>query len=162
MVEAKHIVTWSRVLVAIFYCFVVAASLYGRVLATVVIVAVLSVAHLAGAKGEYILGGVMGDFLGGTICVCEILVLVLIASRDSIIETYRVITETMLLSDGSFGLPSFYQQIVILYCQDRVRPLFHFLLLLVVLKMWCTFVGPPDMYDREEKKEMEANAEKND
>ncbi len=162
MVEAKHIVTWPRVLVAILYCFVVAASLYGRALATVLIVAVLSMAHLAGAKGEYILGGVMGDFLGATVCVCEILVLILIASRDSIIETFRVITETMLHSDDSFGIPSLYQQMGILYCQDRVRPLFHSLLLLVVLKMWCTFVGPPDMYDREEKKEMEANAEKND
>lgn len=160
MVEAKYIVTWPRVFFAIFYCFVVAASLYGLVLATVLILAVLSMAHLAGTKGEYLLGGVMGDFLGGTICACEILVLALIASRDSIIETYRVITETIQRSDGSFGLSSFYQQIVVLYCQDRVRPLFHLLFLLVALKMWCTFVGPPDMYDREEKKEVESNTNK--
>jgi hypothetical protein len=33
---------------------------------------------------------------------------------------------------------------------------------LAALKLWCTFVGPPDMYDREEKKEAEAISEKND
>ncbi|KAL7440265.1 hypothetical protein ACHAXH_005129 [Discostella pseudostelligera] len=162
MVEAKHIVTWSRVLFAMCYCFVVSAVLYGQAFAAVLIVTVLSLAHLAGTKGEYLLGGVMGDFLGATICICEILVLILIASRDSIIETYRVITETIHLSDGSLGSSGFYQQMVALYCLDRVRPLFHFLSLMVALKMWCTFVGPPDMYDREEKKEAEANAEKND
>ena len=162
MVEAKHIVTWSRVLVAILYCFVVSASFYGPTMAIGLIVVVLSTAHLAGAKGQYLLGGVMGDFLGATTCVCEILVLILIASRDSIIETYRLIAGTIQFSDGSFGLSGFNQQIVVLYCQDRVRPLFHFLLLLAALKLWCTFVGPPDMYDREEKKEAEAISEKND
>ena len=162
MVEAKYIVTWARVVFATLYCFVVTASMYGPAFATVLIVAVLSLAHLAGSKGEDLLGGVMGDFLGATICVCEILVLLLIASRDSIIETYQVITEAIPASDGLFGLLSLLQQIMVIYSHDRVRPLIHILFLLGALKFWCKSVGHPDLFDREKKKEAEANIEKND
>jgi len=158
MVEAKHLVSWSRVLFAAVYCFVISSMLYGPVFSTVLIVAVLALAHLAGNKGDYLLGGVMGDFLGGTICVCEILVLILIVSKDSIIETYQVAIDTISVEDVFNPL----QQMIALYSSDRLRPLFHFLLLIAVVKIWCTFVGPPDMYDREDKKDEKDNEKKKD
>ena len=90
MVEAKYIVSWPRVLFAAFYCLGITSVIYGKAFAAVLILAVLALAHLAGNKGDYLLGGVMGDFLGGTICICEVLVLILIAARESLVKTYQV------------------------------------------------------------------------
>jgi len=162
MIEAKHLVSWSRVLFAAVYCFGLSAMLYGQVFATVLILSVLVLAHLAGNKGDYILGGVMGDFLGGTICICEILVLILIVGRDSIVETYQVAVDTISSLDGSERFSNFLQKMVALYSSDRLRPLCHFLFLMVALKTWCNFVGPPDMYNREDGKDKNANEEKKD
>jgi len=156
MVEAKHIVSWPRVLFASAYCFAVCAALYGPAFATLLLFAVLSLAHLAGSKGSDLLGGVMGDFLGGTICICEILVLTLIAARDSIDEIYRVALDAIMIlwasdDDGSEGGTSNLLRISTeLYGNDHLRPLFHLLWLLAALKMWRSCVGPPDMYDRED------------
>ena len=159
MVEAKHLVSWPRVALAAGHCLVVASALYGLGVAVTLVAAVLALAHLAGRKGEYLLGGVMGDFFGGTICVCEILVLALIVSRDAIVETCRVASDTILSAEGFFDP---LRLAVALYGSDRLRPLVHFVLLLAVLKIWCTFVGPPDMYDREDDKIEKDEAEKKD
>jgi len=148
MVEAKHIVSWSRVLFASIYCFILSSILYGQLFSIVLILAVLLVAHLCGNKGDYLLGGVMGDFLGGTICICEVAVLVLIATRDHIIDTVQVAVE-IFESSNSDDLQS---MSVELYASDRLRPIFHLLSLMCALKVWCYFVGPEDMYDREVNK----------
>jgi cobalamin synthase len=153
MVEAKHIVTWPRVTFATFYCYSVSAALYGPAFAIVLVLAVLVVAHLAGNEGDYLLGGVMGDFLGCTICICEIIVLTLIAARGPIVETCRAIADAFEggVSQGYFSDPV--QRMATLYDNDRIRPLANLLFLMAALKMWCKFVGPPDMYDREVKKD---------
>jgi len=75
MIQAKLLVTRPRVIIAVSYCFIVSTFLYGPYLAVVLILAVLLFAHRAGKYGERILGGVMGDYLGATICLCELLVL---------------------------------------------------------------------------------------
>lgn len=142
MVEAKHIVSWPRVLFTAVYCFIIAAMLYGPTFAIALILAVLALAHLAGNKGDYLLGGVMGDFLGGTICICEILVLILIVAKDSI---NQVAIDTISSLDSNL-----FRGMLALYSCDRIRPLLHLLTLIVVLKIWCTFVGPPDMYNRQD------------
>ena len=101
-------------------------------------------AHLMGNKGDYLLGGVMGDFLGSTICVCEIAALIFISARNGITTTYLSIRDEF-VSEGF--------QMANVYKNSSIRAAIHFLLLSLVLKGWLTFVGPPDMYDREDKKE---------
>lgn len=152
MVEAKHIVSWPRVLFAAIYCFIISSMLYGQVFAMVLILAVLVMAHLAGNKGDYLLGGVMGDFLGGTICICEIVVLILIAAKDFIIDSFNVATDIIYSSENSGDLSS---MILMLYGSDRIRPIFHLLCLMVVLKVYTHFVGPEDMYVRDEENKTE-------
>jgi len=157
MVEAKHIVSWRRVLFALMYCFILSSILYGQLFSIVLILVVLSVAHVCGNKGDYLLGGVMGDFLGGTICICEIVVLVLIATRDHIMDTIEVAADIFESESNSNDLQS---MVVELYASDRLRPIFHLLSLVCALRVWCYFVGPPDMYDREvNKKENEEKAD---
>lgn len=140
MVEAKYLVSWGRLAIATSFSLALACIMYGPVVSTILITVVLFVAHLAGNKGDYLLGGVMGDFLGSTICVCEIAALTLISARNGIINTYLSLRDE--LFDGGFQFS--------VYENCRVRAMFHFVLLLLALKGWLTFVGPPDMYDREE------------
>jgi len=158
MIEAKYLVSWSRVSFATAYCFIISSMLYGPVFTAFLIISVLALAHLAGNKGDYLLGGVMGDFLGGTICICEILVLMLIVSKDAIVETYRVAMGAVPGED--FFNPV--QHMIALYSEDRLRPLFHLIFLLATVKIWCTCVGPPDMYYSGDEKDEKDNEEKED
>lgn len=175
MVESKHIVSWPRVLFATLYSFGLSSILYGQVFATVLIFAVFLTAHLAGNKGDYLLGGVMGDFLGATICICEIVVLVLIVAKDTIIKNLHVAMELYIYNFVSLydniQSPTIFHVIIVqpqtmlaIYNNNgSVRPIFHFILLMVVLKIWCNFVGPPDMYKREdEEKNEKGGREKRD
>ena len=157
MVEAKHIVTWPRVCFAAAYAFAVCSALYGPAFAAALLSAVLASSHAAGSRGDYLLGGVMGDYLGCTICLCEVVVLTLIAARGPIVEIRRAIEGSLLAEGGS--LEGFsrdpVRRLAALYGNDRLRPLANLALLMAALKLWCTLVGPPDMYDREDEKKKE-------
>eukprot|EP00986_Skeletonema_menzelii_P010187 scaffold4868_cov83-Skeletonema_menzelii.AAC.6 len=144
MVEAKYLVSWGRLAIATSFSLALACVMYGPIVSTVLIVVVLFVAHLMGNKGDYLLGGVMGDFLGSTICVCEIAALVFISARNGIVATYLSIRD-------EFESEGF--QMANVYKNSSIRATFHFVLLSLALKGWLTFVGPPDMYDREDNKE---------
>jgi cobalamin synthase len=162
MVEAKHIVTWPRVSFAAAWGYAVSSALYGPAFAAALLSAVLVASRAAGNRGDYLLGGVMGDFLGCTICVCEVVVLALIAARGSIVETCRAIADPSLAlagcddprREGSLRDPA--RWMAALYGNDRVRPIVNLALLVGALKLWCKFVGPPDMYDREDGKKEDA------
>mmetsp|Transcript_23217 Transcript_23217/g.35597 ORF Transcript_23217/g.35597 Transcript_23217/m.35597 type:complete len:398 (+) Transcript_23217:139-1332(+) len=144
MVEAKYLVSWGRLVIATSFSLALACVMYGPIVSMALITVVLFVAHLMGNKGDYLLGGVMGDFLGSTICVCEIAALTFISARSGIIATYLSICDEF---DGQgFQLSN-------VYANSSIRATFHFVLLSLALKGWLTFVGPPDMYDREENKE---------
>ena len=157
MVEAKHIMTWPRVCFAAVYGFAVCSALYGPAFAAALLSAVLASSHTAGSKGDYLLGGVMGDYLGCRICLSKVVVLTLITTRGPIVEIHRVI-EDSLLAEGR-SLEGFscdpVQWLAALYGNDRLHPLANLALLMAALKLWCTFVGPPDMYDREDEKKKE-------
>ncbi|KAL3811633.1 hypothetical protein ACHAXA_001390 [Cyclostephanos tholiformis] len=170
MIEARHILSWSRVSFAIAYSYALSVMFYGPTFAATLLSSVLLVSHLAGNEGDYLLGGVMGDYLGCTICVCEIVVLTLIVSRDPIIETCVAISDALFdagsssssSGDGGSSLHdghshNYYSDAVIrrmstLYGNDRVRPLVNLVFLMTAVKIWCKFVGPPDMYAREDRK----------
>jgi hypothetical protein len=143
MVEAKHIVSWPRVIFATLFCCSVSAALYGREFTIVLLSVLLLVAHMAGNKGDYLLGGVMGDYLGATICICEATILIVITARRPIVESYQVVMNDFIAGDESM---------LALYNNDRIRPFMNIVLLFVSLVLWCRLVGPPDMYDREDDK----------
>ena len=82
----------------------------------------------------------MGDYLGSVICICEIATLTLISTRGDIADTYLTIHD--LFDEEHF-------QLIDLYGNSRIRATFHFILVVVGLKVWVTYVGPEDMYDRE-------------
>ena len=151
MVEAKYLVSWGRLVTATSFSLALACVMYGPIVSTILVVVVIFVAHLCGNKGDYLLGGVMGDFLGSTICVCEIAALTLISARSGIIDTYLTIREELLV-DGGIQLTGVYEN-------SRIRTTFYFALLLLALKGWLTFVGPPDMYDREDNKEDDTDSD---
>lgn len=145
MIEAKYLVSWGRLAIATGFSLALACVIYGPIVSTALVTVVLVVAHLLGNKGDYLLGGVMGDFLGSTICVCEIAALTFISARNGIIAMYLSIRDEF-DSDG-FLLSNVYKN------SSSIRAAFHFVLLSLALKGWITFVGPPDMYDREDNRE---------
>ena len=147
MVEAKHLVSWPRVFFAASYGFGVASIFYGPTFALSLMVAVLALAHIAGRKGDYLLGGVMGDFLGGTICLCDLFVLVAIMAKGEIGELYQYCVEALSSIEAPDGL-AIPVQLIELWNNERTRPLVNFGLLVAVLSIWCSVVGPNDMYDQ--------------
>lgn len=144
MVEAKHLVSWSRFLFGSSYCFGVAAALYDPLSAAFLVVLVLLLATYTGRRGDYLLGGVMGDYLGGTICMCEILVLLVLVSKDSIAE--NLLGTIKVEFSGLYDIKS-------------VRSLLHFVALSFALSMWRKCVGGPDIYDRELNKPSDSDKE---
>ena len=75
MVQAKFLVNWQRATFAVAFGGVVAALWYNPWVALVLMTVVLAFATAAGRFGNRVLGGVMGDFLGATICLSELLIL---------------------------------------------------------------------------------------
>ena len=75
MVKAKYLVNWQRVTIAIGFGGGLAALVYNPLVAVVLVTVVLAFASAAGRFGRSVLGGVMGDFLGATICLTELLIL---------------------------------------------------------------------------------------
>lgn len=148
MVQAKHLVSWPRVAVAVLYSFGVTNFFYGPIVALLLIVAVLFLSQVIGWKGDYLLGGVMGDFLGGTICISEILVLALLLSKDSLVELYHAFLKAISGAEGPEGFAVHFQ-LAALWAESRVRPALLVLALVISIKTWCKFVGGKDMYDRE-------------
>ena len=157
MVQAKHLVSWQRFAVAALYSFLVTSFFNGPVVALFLVVAVLLLSHVIGWKGDYLLGGVMGDFLGGTICICEILVLVLLLSKDALVELYQSFLKDIADAEGPAGF-AVQIQLVSLWNDTRIRPTLVFLAMMISIKMWCKVVGGKDMYDREDASEFSSEA----
>jgi len=149
MVQAKHLVSWPRVFVAILHSFAVTAFFYDAFTASCLLVAVLLLSHCIGWRGDYLLGGVMGDFLGGTICVCEILILTLILSKDAIAELHQSFLRAISDADGPEGFAVHFQ-LASLWNDVRIRPIVVFVALVIAINIWCKLVGGKDMYDRED------------
>jgi len=142
MVQAKHLVSWHRVLFALFSSYYVATLFYGRIMAWIMIVTVMFVAHLSGMYGEYLLGGIMGDYLGATICITEIVVLTMILAKSSILnlsQWIRVVRER--------GPDSLWDAACM---QDHpIGVLARFFLVIFFTGIWCCFIGHPNVLVRE-------------
>jgi uncharacterized membrane protein len=149
----------------VYHSYFVAAFLYNSVTSVVLLVtsvvllvAVILLAHSAGgyATYRYLLGGVMGDFLGATICVTEILVLTLILILTSMeiprtwedVWTATVSARVMAIERNNVV---FFQS-AMEHAALRGHPvgaLAHFIGLMGLTVLWCSFVGHPNALVRE-------------
>jgi nicotinate-nucleotide--dimethylbenzimidazole phosphoribosyltransferase len=145
MVQAKHLVTWYRVVFATVFSFGLATLLYGASAAAVLVSGVFFLSHTAGEYGEYILGGVMGDFLGATICVTELLVLslILILQKTDIPELFA--TLVVELKDTE----SLMEKLDALWEEERFFAVFRWFSVMFVTVIWCSTVGHPSVLVRD-------------
>jgi len=81
--NAKHILGPARVVFAVFSAEIVFFCLYGWVRAAQCAVLLAVAVAAAGTYGTAIIGGVMGDFLGATICLVELCVYLLLSANFS-------------------------------------------------------------------------------
>jgi hypothetical protein len=141
----------------------VAAFLYDSVTSVVLLVtsvvllvAVILSAHAAGGYATYLLGGGMGDFLGATICVTEILVLtlILILTSMEIPQTW----EDAWTATVSARVTAIERNDVVFFqwpmehAAFRGHPvgaLAHFMGLMGLTVLLCSFVGHPNVLVRE-------------
>lgn len=147
MVQAKYLVSWDRVGFAVMTCYWIATLFYGYKTAAVLILVVLAFAHSSGSFGEYILGGVMGDYLGATICVTEILVLTMILVKDDVVATCLDIFETLknnVTADTFIGLLTDAWR----EPNTPVGVLIRFVVIMSLATIWSKNVGyPPINYN---------------
>lgn len=153
-VEARRLVTWHRVIFALASSFALANAFYGVEMAFMLIACVIFAAFFSGRYAEYLLGGVMGDYLGGTICVTEIALLTLLlliqgngGSRFAI--TLRCAAELLLVAARGEAEIS-----VNTRCADDAGPaaVIRFAAVLLFTFVWCSCVGHPPVFVRGPRK----------
>jgi len=145
MIQAKHLVTWHRVIFATTFSLSIATLLYGLSSAMVLILGVFFFSHTAGEYGEYILGGVMGDFLGATICLTELVVLTLIVilQKTDIPQLFQM----FFLEVKS--IESLREQFNALWEEERFLAIVRWVSVVVVTTIWCHTVGHPPVLVRD-------------
>lgn len=149
MVQAKYLVSWERLSFAILTCFMVTSLLYGMTMAFVLIVGVLCFAQYAGSYGDHRLGGVMGDYLGATICVAEILILVMLLAQDAVRNNSVDLIEAFRTHGGGMTglLTEAWKQ-----PNTAVGVLIRFVIIITLTSIWCKSVGhSPLAFDDEEE-----------
>lgn len=142
MIQASHLVTWERVTFALTTCFVVSALAYGCVRSAVLTFTSISAAYFAGRYGEFYLGGVMGDFLGATICVTEIIILTSIFLMQDQFQFQDIVNSFMKVTASVHPTHSF-------LVTDNSIALLKFILIMSCVTLWCLCVGHPPGFVRE-------------
>lgn len=145
MLQAKYLVTWHRVAFATLTSLFISWLVYDVPVAVALVTAALLTGHMAGMYGEYILGGVMGDYLGATICVTELVVLTLIFLQDSIRDASTRLQEFVLTGK----LPEDFPDWIALQEDEGVAALGRFLVVVTFTLLWCATVGHPSVLVRD-------------
>ena len=151
MIRAKFLVSVPRVLSSLLFSYGVAIFLYGPLLSTKLIVAVWFFGECAGGYGRSKLGGVMGDFLGGTICLAEILVYAILAggsvidNMDALIDVFVNSTST---SSGTLQL---------ILQDEKLHLLARFGLISILFHSWYWLVRTADQNFAERQRNLEAS-----
>ena len=96
---ANVLVTRTRVGIAIAVAATITYALYGAALSAILMAVLLLVTLGAGSYGKAILGGVMGDFLGATICSTELALLASITAAPKLLRVAGDVQQ-LLLADG--------------------------------------------------------------
>lgn len=154
MIHAKHLVSWARVGFGLCTCFIVATICYGPAVAIALLTVVVGMGYLAGAYGAYVLGGVMGDFLGASICITEIVLYASILSKDSASKCLRswLFKDTWIQWNASFcwkDVSAFSTCItdtgLNFLEDDRAFALVRFTTVIFLTILWSKSVGCPNV-----------------
>lgn len=148
-IEAKHLVTFNRVLVAIMTSYFVAYLISGHTKAVALILAVFVASFFSGRNAEYLLGGVMGDYLGATICVTEVYLLTILVLMPHLEHHVGFLNELQVLASGiASGAMSFPELAENVFIDDRKMALLRFVAVGLFTASWCNFVGHPPVFVR--------------
>jgi nicotinate-nucleotide--dimethylbenzimidazole phosphoribosyltransferase len=171
MVRAKRLVTLGRLAFATASSVLAGALLYGFREENVpwgLLVAgiVWLLAHCSGNYAQYLLGGVVGDYLGATVCVAEVVVLTLVLARDRICGAVGDIRQKVVSVNLQWhwdtglaacsqlpGWRSSGQSCSVFLDSPSSSAALRFLVICVVTYTWCRFVGGPDVFVVEEEEE---------
>lgn len=132
MIQASYLVTLERVFFACLSTLVVSSLAYGYERATLLVLSTFLASYCSGCWAEYLLGGIMGDYLGATICVTEIIILTLIYVLQSLNSWERILFRAVHIVDDQ-NIPTLVQFFVVMLCTT----------------LWCCFVGHPPVFVRE-------------
>lgn len=149
MVQAKHLVSWPRVALAVVTAGTVATLLYGISNASVLLTAVGLVAHASGEYGTSVLGGVMGDYLGATVCVTELVVLAMILLLQQQQQQQSTAERFASISSDSAAGPVFMTlwerwdrtNAAFFGNDDGVQAAVRWLLVVLGTMLWCQAMG---------------------
>lgn len=156
MIRAKFLVSISRVILSFVFCYMVTAILYGSHIAIQILLMVWIYTEIAGWYGRNKLEGVMGDFLGGTICLAELLIYILVfvltaagagrrpedSSSSSL--TSSIFDECLLLPIMTLWNNNSSSNIVssssICFQNTKFRLLAQFIIVVIGYQLWCCFI----------------------
>ena len=139
---SKYLVTWWRVAFATLTSISIGFAVVGFSQTLILVLGMWFVAHCAGRYANYLLGGVMGDYLGATICISEIVVLILLLIGDSV---------TILISNTFEEIVKMerVEQLSQLMENPKLAVLVRFVAVIITTCLWSRNVGPPDVFVRE-------------
>jgi nicotinate-nucleotide--dimethylbenzimidazole phosphoribosyltransferase len=154
MIRAKFLVSVPRVFFSFLFSYGVTAVLYGPLTSAKLIVAVWVFAEFAGSYGRNKLGGVMGDFLGGTICLAELFIYASLAG-GSVLDIVKSFTEVLMDPTNSSS------EILESVLQDqKLRLLARFALISTLYQVWCWLVQSAEKKHSDKKRKREESASK--
>lgn len=134
MIRAKFLVSIPRILSSLLFCFGVTAALFGPLMATKLIASVWVFAEFAGSYGRTKMGGVMGDFLGGTICLTEIFIYASLAG-GSVLDSIKSLAEVLMDPSNSSS-----EKLNSILQDEKLRLVAHFALMSILYQLWCWMV----------------------
>jgi nicotinate-nucleotide--dimethylbenzimidazole phosphoribosyltransferase len=152
MLQAKYLVTWWRVAFAALTCVALGSAVVGLAQTLTLLLGMWLLAHFAGRYANYLLGGVMGDYLGATICVSEVLTLTLLLINESVAHFLTTIIDEVMTTESV-------DQLTMSWENPKFTVLARFGMVLMTTVLWSRNVGPPDVFIRETAI---SNIEKND
>ena len=134
MIRAKFLVSIPRLFFSLIFSYGITVTLYGPWLSAKLVIAIWLFAECAGSYGRKKLGGVMGDFLGGTICLAELLVYTCLTGAfplDCIEPLLEVLMNQTNLS---------WDTLVSISQDERLRLLARFVFICTVYLLWCLLI----------------------
>ena len=151
MIRAKFLVSIPRIVFSCLFSYGLTSALYGPILSTKLIVAVWLFAECAGSYGRKKLGGVMGDFLGGTICLAEIFIYAILVG-GSILESVKALVEVLMDTTNSSS-----DKLKFISQDGKLQLLARFGLMSAFYLLWCWLVESVEK--RHLKKEVKSDSE---
>ena len=159
--RANVLVTQVRVGIVIAVAAATAYALYGAVLSAMLLTVLLLVALSAGSYGKAVLGGVMGDFLGATICATELALLASITAAPALLGVASDVQQ--LVSDGKTGADAVHAFALYVTSSSEGCALLRLAGIVLITWLWSKCVGAirswpivdDEDYDEQEKEKIQ-------